>query len=194
MAKVKICGLRRKEDIDIVNQLEPDYIGFILTDGFKRSINDHTAQLLKSKLKSSIKVVGVFVNDDINRINSLINKGVIDMVQLHGNESAEYCRQISTPIIKMLNPNTFNKASDYESCVDYLLFDSGNGTGKTFDWNTIPKTTKPFFLAGGLNAGNIKQAIKKIKPYAVDMSSSVEIDGIKDYNKTKQIMEIVRYE
>lgn len=194
MAKVKICGLRRKEDIDIVNELEPDYIGFILTAGFKRSINDCTAQLLKSKLKSNIKAVGVFVNDDISRINNLINKGIIDIVQLHGSESTEYCRQINAPVIKMLKPSTFNKTSDYEGNVDYLLFDSGSGTGRTFDWSTIPQTAKPFFLAGGLNTENIKQAIKETKPYAVDISSSVEIDGVKDYNKTKQIMEIVRYE
>lgn len=194
MVKIKICGLRQEKDIDIVNQFEPDYIGFILTPGFKRSIDESTAQKLKTKLKSSIKTVGVFVNDDIDKINNLVKKSIIDIVQLHGDESTEYCRKINAPVIKMLKPDTFCKADDYKNYVDFLLFDSGSGTGKPFDWNTLPKTDKTFFLAGGLNADNIKQAIKEIKPYAVDMSSSVEINSIKDYNKIKQIMEIVRYE
>lgn len=190
MAKIKICGLKRPEDIDYVNALKPDYIGFILTDGFKRSITAEQARLLKSKLDKSITAVGVFVDDDIQKINKLVSDGVIDMVQLHGKESPDYCKKINAPVIKYFKPDMFDQINDYDT--DFYLFDSGTGTGKVFDWSKIPKTDKPFFLAGGINTGNIKQAIHEIKPYCIDVSSAVETDGNKDYNKIKQIMESMK--
>lgn len=190
MAKIKICGLKRPEDIDYVNALKPDYIGFILTDGFKRSITAGTAKKLKAKLDKDIKAVGVFVNDDVDKINKLVSAGVIDLVQLHGDESCEYCSQINAPVIKYFKPGRFDKIKDYDT--DYYLFDSGTGTGQSFDWSTIPKTDKPFFLAGGLNADNIPQAIDEVNPYCIDLSSAVETDGIKDYNKIKQVMECIK--
>lgn len=194
MSKIKICGLRRAEDIEYVNAAEPDYIGFILTPGFRRSIDKQTAQALKAKLKSTIAAVGVFVDDDINKINSYVGAGIIDIVQLHGNESAEYCRGINAPVIKYFkcDENTAEKIKEYD--VAYFLFDSGTGTGKAFDWRKIPKTEKPFFLAGGISADNVKQAITEVKPYAIDVSSSVETDGIKDFHKIKKITEMVKYE
>lgn len=194
MVKIKICGLRRQADIDFVNILKPDYIGFILTAGFRRSIDYETAQSLKSTLNKSICAVGVFVDEDIAHINRFIENGVIDIVQLHGNESADMCRQIKAPVIKALKPCDFDKISEYELSADYLLFDSGTGTGKTFDWNEIPKTEKPFFLAGGLDESNIKYALKNIKPYALDVSSSVETNGFKDFDKIKKFMEITKHE
>lgn len=192
MAKIKICGLRYDADIDYVNELKPDYIGFILTDGFRRSIDVDTAKKLKSRLDKSIKAVGVFVDDDIHKINRLVKDGVIDMVQLHGSESSEYCKKIKAPTIKCFKPDTFDCIDEYDT--DYFLFDSGTGTGKTFDWNKIPETDKPVFLAGGINKDNISKAIQKIKPFCIDLSSAVETNGIKDYNKIKEIMEIMRYE
>lgn len=193
MAKIKICGLRRQEDIDFVNTLKPDYIGFILTSGFRRSIDYETAKALKSRLDKSIKAVGVFVDEDINSINKYIDGGVIDIAQLHGSESAEFCSQISIPVIKVFKPCDFDKISEYDA-VDYFLFDSGTGTGKAFDWREIPKTEKPFFLAGGLDEGNVKTAVENIKPYAVDASSSVETNGFKDFDKIKGFMEKVKNE
>lgn len=189
MAKIKICGLKRIEDIDYVNELKPDYIGFILTDGFKRSITAETAKTLKNRLNETIKAVGVFVNDDLEKINALISDGVIDLVQLHGSESPEYCAKINAPVIKYFKPDMFNQIKDYET--DYFLFDSGTGTGEVFDWSKIPKTDKPYFLAGGLNASNIPQAISEINPYCIDLSSSVETNGAKDYYKIKEIMECI---
>ncbi len=190
MARIKICGLRRKEDIEYVNELKPDFIGFILTDGFKRSISEKQAALLKAGLDKSIKAVGVFVNDDADRINGLINEGIIDMVQLHGQESPEFCNEIKAPVIKYFSPDMFDRTESYD--VDYFLFDSGTGTGRTFDWNKIPKTDKPFFLAGGLNTDNIKQAVREINPYCIDLSSAVETNGVKDYSKIKQVMECMQ--
>lgn len=187
MAKIKICGLRRDEDIAYVNELKPDYIGFILTAGFRRSIDFDTAKHLKSLLSSDIKAVGVFVNDSLENINRFLDGKIIDAVQLHGNESPDFCNQIKSTVIKYFKPDDFDKIGDYD--VDYYLFDSGTGTGSTFDWSKIPKTDKPFFLAGGLNRDNIPLAIKSINPYCIDLSSSVETDGIKDYYKIKEIME-----
>lgn len=192
MAKIKICGLMRDADIDYVNALKPDYIGFILTDGFRRSIDFDTAKRLKSRLDKNIKAVGVFVNDDTDKIHRFVDDGVIDIVQLHGSESAAYCKKIKAPVIKCFKPDMFHCISEYNP--DFYLFDSGAGTGKAFDWNIIPHTDKPFFLAGGINKDNIAKAIQEIKPYCIDLSSAVETNGIKDYNKIKEIMEIMRYE
>ncbi|MGN1202395.1 MAG: phosphoribosylanthranilate isomerase [Eubacterium sp.] len=190
MAKIKICGLKRIEDIDYVNELKPDYVGFILSKGFRRSIEIEQARQLKSKLNSDIKAVGVFVNDDIDKINHTVQNGIIDLVQLHGDESPDYCERINAPLIKYISFENYGKIDDYKA--DYLLFDSGTGTGKAFDWSKIPKTNKPFFLAGGIDDENIKKAINEICPYCIDVSSSVETDGFKDYNKIKRIMECVR--
>lgn len=190
MAKIKICGLMRQQDIEYVNELKPDYVGFILSPGFRRSITKELAAVLKSKLDKNIKTVGVFVDDSLDNISYFIDNDIIDIVQLHGDESCEYCNMINAPVIKYFKPDDFNKAEKYET--DYFLFDSGTGTGKTFEWSEIPKIQKPFFLAGGLDENNIKKAVEKVKPYAVDMSSSVETNGVKDYNKIKRIIDIVR--
>lgn len=192
MAKIKICGLRTQNDISIVNKLKPDYIGFILSRGFKRSIDIGTADELRSRLSKGIKAVGVYVDDPLYEIEIALSYHTIDIVQLHGNETPEFCSKINAPVIKMLKTSDFDKISRYEPYVDYFLFDSGTGTGKTFDWSKIPETNKPFFLAGGLNNENINQAITMVNPFAVDMSSCVETNGSKDYNKIKQIIDIVR--
>lgn len=191
MAKIKICGLRRQADIDYVNELKPDYIGFILTEGFRRSIDMETAKSLKSRLDKSIKAVGVFVDDDEKRINKFVSDGIIDLVQLHGSEDAEFCQRINAPIIKYFKPDDFCKIGEYN--VEYFLFDSGTGTGRAFDWSKIPKTDTPFFLAGGIDECNIEKALKEINPYCIDVSSSVETDGFKDYNKMKNITNAVKH-
>lgn len=192
MAKIKICGLKRLEDIKYANELVPDFVGFILSDGFKRSIKPQQAVQLKAKLSDNIKAVGVFMDEPAEAVDCFLRQGVIDIVQLHGGETPEFCSKINAPVIKMLKPTDFDKISQYEPYVDYFLFDSGTGTGKTFDWSKIPKTQKPFFLAGGLNKENIPLAIKTVNPYAVDLSSCVETDGCKDYIKMKEVMECVR--
>lgn len=192
MSKIKICGLKRQQDIEYVNTLKPDFIGFILASGFGRSITKETAKALKSRLDKGIKAVGVFVNDDAEVINSFVADGIIDMVQLHGSESADFCKAINAPVIKVFKPEVFDKISEYEPFADYFLFDSGTGTGRIFDWCSIPKTEKPFFLAGGLSADNLEKAINIVKPFAVDLSSSVETDGFKDFEKIKKVMEIVK--
>lgn len=192
MAKIKICGLKRKEDIYYVNELKPDYIGFILTDGFRRSISMPQARELKALLDEDIQAVGVFVDDDIDKINSALDEGIIDIVQLHGTESPEYCKKIKSPVIKYFAPSDFNKIAEYET--EFYLFDAGTGSGRTFDWNKIPQTKTPFFLAGGINKDNINRAMEQVNPYCIDLSSAVETNGVKDYNKINEIMECMKNE
>ncbi len=132
MAKLKICGLKRVEDIDYVNELKVDYVGFILSGGYKRSIDFKTAQSLKNRLSKDIKAVGVFVDEDKKYIDYYIKNNIIDIVQLHGNEEPEFCKGFDVPVIKCFNPDTFSKVDEYDT--DYFLFDSGAGTGKEFDW------------------------------------------------------------
>lgn len=186
MAKIKICGLRRTEDIDFVNELKPDFAGFIMSKRFRRYAKGIDGLL--PNLSKEIKSVGVFVDEPIELVNSFD----FDYVQLHGSESPEYCSMVKAPVIKMLKSKDFNKIPEYEPYVRYFLFDSGEGTGRVFDWSTIVKTKVPFFLAGGIDKNNLHRAIDEINPFAVDVSSSVETDGVKDFDKMKEVIDIVR--
>lgn len=203
MTKIKICGLSRIEDIQYCNELKPDYIGFILNfPKSKRNISFDKAKELKSNLDDNIKAVGVFVNDDISTIADFCNNNIIDIVQLHGNEDANYILKLKSiidkPITKAIRVKSAEEISiaDTLPC-DYLLLDTYisnmvGGSGKTFDWSIIPKISKPFFLAGGLNSENISNAIDVCNPYAVDVSSSVEDGDYKSYDKIKEFISIVK--
>ncbi|WP_292798113.1 phosphoribosylanthranilate isomerase [Methanobrevibacter sp.] len=196
MAKIKICGLRRLEDIDIVNKYKPDYIGFVFADS-PRKVTHELAFQMKKNLDSSIISVGVFVDADIEEVLKLYDDGIIDIVQLHGSESEDYINKLKQKtnyqlkIIKAIEMSDKKDLKEYDnSLADYLLLDSGKGSGKTFDWRLIRKDLKKeFFLAGGLNAYNVSEAIKEFNPYAIDLSSSLETDGYKDELKIKELME-----
>ena len=198
MVKIKICGLKRLEDIEIVNRYKPDYIGFVFADS-KRKVSHDFAYELKQNLDSDIVSVGVFVDASQNEILELFNGGVIEMAQLHGMESEEYILSLKEKtnnqlkIIKAIEMSEDVDLLKYnDSSSDYLLLDSGKGSGKTFDWRLIRSDLKKeFFLAGGLDSSNVCEAIKEFNPYAIDLSSSLEIDGFKDENKIKEIMEVI---
>ncbi len=204
MKKIKICGLTREQDILAVNEYKPDYIGFVFAPGRKRTVSKETAKFLKSLLSPEIKAVGVFVNHDIEEIITLAEEGIIDMIQLHGDEDRNYIEYLSeytdVPIIKAVavqNKEQLQKA-DTIPAIDYLLLDTYDrftqgGTGKTFDWSIIPELHTPFFLAGGLNIHNINSA-KQTNAFALDISSGVETDGIKDNQKIAAIIAAVRKE
>ena len=196
MAKIKICGLKRLEDVEIVNKYKPDFIGFVFADS-KRKVTPDLARQMKQNLDDSIQSVGVFVDAAIDEILEIHKRGIIDLAQLHGSESDEYIeelRQKSNCQLKIINAIEMDDEKDLleydNSTADYLLFDSGKGSGKTFDWRLIRKDLKKeFFLAGGLNYQNISQAINEFDPYAIDLSSSVETNGYKDELKIKKVME-----
>lgn len=199
MVKIKICGLKRLEDIEIVNKYKPDYIGFVFADS-KRKVSHDLASELKDNLDSDIISVGVFVDAAQDEIIELFDKGIIDVAQLHGSEDEDYIiglKEKTDKKLRIINAIEMSEEVDLDGYVDtqadFLLLDSGKGSGKTFDWRLIRKNLKKeFFLAGGLDISNIRQAIEEFKPYAVDLSSSLETDGYKDENKIKEIMEVIR--
>lgn len=196
MVKIKICGLKRLEDIELANRYKIDYAGFVFAES-KRKVNYDLAKQMKEKLCEDIQSVGVFVDAGTDEILKLYNDGIIDVAQLHGMESEDYIKTLKEKtdyklkIIKAIEVSENTDLSKYDdSLADYLLLDSGKGSGKTFDWHLIRKDLKKeFFLAGGLNSKNITQAIGEFKPYAIDLSSGVESDGFKDENKIKKVME-----
>ena len=196
MVKIKICGLKRLEDIKIVNKYKPDFIGFVFADS-KRKVTPNLARQMKQNLDDSIQSVGVFVDAAIDEILEIHEQGIIDMAQLHGSESEDYIGKLkkkSNDQLKIINAIEMDDEKDLleydNSTADYLLLDSGKGSGKTFDWRLIRKDLKKeFFLAGGLNYQNISRAINEFDPYAIDLSSSVETNGYKDELKIKKVME-----
>ena len=169
MAKIKICGLKSIEDISYVNDAKADYAGFIFAENSKRCISVDIAKQMKQKLSKNIKSVGVFVNQEITAIKEIAKQKIIDMIQLHGNETNEYIKMIKEEtglaVIKAFRADENLKNNIENIIADYILIDSSNGsqfggTGNVFDYSLIPETNKPIFLAGGLNAQNITKALK----------------------------------
>ena len=196
--KIKICGLKCPEDIAYVNEAKPDYCGFIIEfPKSSRNVTGDQVRILIAELDKNIIPVGVFVNAAPERVEELLLDGTIRIVQLHGQEDDDYIRRIQkntgSQVIKAFSVKA---AQDIElalkSPADYILLDQGGGgTGQTFDWALIPEIKRPFFLAGGLGADNLEQAVDTIRPYAVDLSSSVETGGVKDRSKILEAVSLV---
>lgn len=199
MALIKICGLRRLEDILTVNEFKPDFVGFIFAENRKRTITVEVARELKTKLLPQIKAVGVFVNQTAEYVAEIANSGIIDLIQLHGQEEETVIKKLKSltvkPVIKAISVTNAEDISKWENSeADFLLLDNGiGGTGEKFDWSLIREVGKPFFLAGGIDATNILEALAK-KPDIIDISGGVETEGFKDRDKIKEIIEIVRKE
>lgn len=209
MVKLKICGMRRSEDIEMANRYKPDYIGFVFADS-PRKVSYGQAKELSSLLSDDIVPVGVFVNEHMKLIVDLFKDGIIEMAQLHGDEDEKYIRNLKDKSIEetgkqipVINAIEIKDGADYndellkwrDSASDYFILDSGKGSGKTFDWSLIDIESEFFknsiFLAGGLNSENLALAIGEFNPFAVDLSSSVETDGFKDEEKIKDIIKIM---
>jgi len=197
VTRIKLCGLRRKCDIEYANAILPEYIGFVFAPKSKRYVSYEEAKTLSGLLDKRIMIVGVFVDEDMELIASLVQEGVIDMVQLHGNEDEAYIQSlrkwIDCPIIQAFRI-TGNEDIDAvrASRADYVLVDSGGGSGECFDWSLICKLDRTYFLAGGLTAENVQEAIESLQPFAVDVSSALETEGYKDIVKMKRFVEAVR--
>ena len=209
MLKLKICGMRRPEDIEMANRHKPDYIGFVFADS-PRKVSYEQAKELSGLLSDEIVPVGVFVNEHMKLIVDLFKDGIIEIAQLHGDEDEKYIRNLKDKSIEetgkqipVINAIEIKDGADYndellkwrDSASDYFILDSGKGSGKTFDWSLLGKESEFFdnsiFLAGGLNSENLALAIEEFNPFAVDLSSSVETDGFKDEEKIKEIIEII---
>lgn len=201
MTKIKICGLSRPADIEMANEALPDFIGFVFAPS-RRQVSETTAKHLKELLNPRIKAVGIFVNEDIDKILRLCRLGIIDIVQLHGDEAEDYVgnlrKETANPVIRAVRVrNTWDIIEAENKNCDYLLLDAYKdsqygGGGETFDWSVIHQLEKPFFLAGGIHTGNVEAAIRSSNPYCIDVSSGVETGGFKDRNKVIDIVTKVR--
>ena len=198
MTKIKLCGLSRPCDILTANELRPDYIGFVFAPKSHRYVTPGQAAELKKRLSPGIQAVGVFVREDPRAVAALLRDGIIDIAQLHGGEDDDYIRSLRAltdrPVIQAFRGDT---AADIRragnSSADFILLDSGEGgTGTSFDWTLLGALSRPCFLAGGLDPGNVGEAVRTLHPYAVDVSSGIETDGRKDSAKMKAFVNAVR--
>ncbi len=199
MTKMKFCGLSRPYDIAAANELKPEYIGFVFAPKSRRYVSPEKAMELKKQLLPDIKAVGVFVNESAEAVSELLNKDVIDIAQLHGDEDEEYIKRLRTlcskPIIKAFRIRSEKDVLAAEnSTADAVLLDSGAGTGSVFDWTLLQGIKRPYFLAGGLDIRNVGEAIGRLHPYAVDVSSGIETNGAKDREKMAAFAAAVRKE
>ena len=213
MQKIKLCGMMKQCDIEYANRVKPDLVGFIFANT-RRKISAAQAKQFRKALDAEIPAVGVFVNEDISVITSLVQDGCIDMIQLHGEEDADYIRRLreicDVPVIKAVKVQTVEQIRQAAALpVDYLLLDTYRkgvlgGTGEAFDWELLREAKaaagdtaegelfgKLYFLAGGLHAGNLREAAE-LGSYGLDISSGIETDGSKDFTKMVEVMELVR--
>jgi len=199
MTKIKICGLMRPCDIEYVNKAKPDFCGFIIgVPKSRRNVSPEMVRRLRASLDPAILPVGVFVNAPAEQIAALVRDGTLSMVQLHGQEDAHYIaalrRMISVPIVQAFSVQTeADVAAAERSPADHILLDHGSGgTGAAFDWSLLQSVSRPYMLAGGLNPENLPGAIRRLRPWAVDLSSGVETDGRKDQGKILAAVQAVR--
>lgn len=213
MQKIKLCGMMKPCDIEYANRIKPDFVGFIFANT-RRKISAAQAKQFREALDAEIPAVGVFVNEDIPVITSLVQNGCIDMIQLHGEEDADYIRRLrevcDVPVIKAVKVQTVEQIRQAAALpVDYLLLDTYRkgvlgGTGEAFDWELLREAKaaagdtaegelfgKPYFLAGGLHAGNLREAAA-LGSYGLDVSSGIEADGSKDFTKMVEVMKLLR--
>lgn len=188
MSKIKFCGLRRPQDIQFANACAPEYAGFVFAPS-KRQVTPAAALKLREQLHPAIQSVGVFVNHSLDEIVALYKTGVIGLVQLHGNEPEQYVHQLQArcpaPVIRAI---PVNAPPQYSGSAPFVLFDTpcpqNGGSGQAFNWNHLAGYQgQPYFLAGGLHSGNVAQAIATLHPYCVDVSSGIETNGYKDFEK-----------
>ena len=195
---VKCCGLRREADIEAVNAAGADFAGFIMTARFRRYVPPEEVRKLRSRLGNGITSVGVLVDEPQGYAASLITDGTVEMIQLHGSEDNDYIDALRGKIGQVSEHSYTGKiikafkitcdadlARAAASHADYILLDSGTGTGQTFDWDLLRDLPRPYFLAGGLNPENVSEAVRRFHPFSVDVSSGIETDGVKDPEKIR---------
>ena len=198
MTRIKLCGLTRPEDIAAANALQPEYIGFVFAPKSRRYVSREMAAELKAQLSPGIQAVGVFVNEEPETVVSLLNAGIIDIAQLHGQEDAAYLARLRSLTAKSLwqafrAETAAGLAAAARSTADMVLLDSGaGGTGTVFNWKLLQGFPRPYILAGGLDADNAADAVTRLHPYAVDVRSGIETTGKKDPAKMAAFAAAVR--
>ena len=202
--KIKLCGVRRPEDIALMNEFLPDCVGFVFA-GEKRRVSPETAAELAAGLDRRIRKVGVFVNEEPRAVARAAKLAGLDVVQLHGDEDAACVAALrgllpGTAVWKAVRVRDESSIPAALSLgADLLLLDSFSreaygGTGKTADFGLVRRAglRVPFFLAGGLNEANLERAVREVNPYGVDISSGIETGGVKDRRKIERVMRILR--
>lgn len=202
--KIKFCGIRRLEDVAAVNLCQPDYMGMILSSGFRRSISQEQAQRLVQEKSAAIAAVGVFVNESSETICRMAEQLHLQAIQLHGNESAEQIQTLQQktglPVWKALRIGTLEELEAAgTNPADCLILEGKTGagiggTGVCADWELLARHSwnRSFFLAGGLQPENVLEAIATVSPTGVDFSSGIEEDGVKSLRRMKQLMTLIR--
>lgn len=202
--KIKFCGIRRLEDVAAVNLCQPDYMGMILSGGFRRSISQEQAQRLLQEKSDAIAAVGVFVNESSEIICRMAEQLHLQVIQLHGNESAEQIQTLQQktglPVWKALRIGTLEELEAAgTNPADCLILEGKTGTGiggtgVCADWELLARHSwnRSFFLAGGLQPENVLEAIATVSPTGVDFSSGIEEDGVKSLRRMKQLMTLIR--
>ncbi len=196
--KIKLCGLMRPSDVEVANLLCPDYVGFVFFQNSRRYVSLERARTLKELLHPDILAVGVFVDEKPETVAALLSAGVIDLAQFHGSEDEAYIRRMRELTEKLLiKAFSVRSAADIEraceSSADFVLLDAGDGgTGTAFERELLAGMNRPYFLAGGLDASNVGEVVRRWQPYAVDVSSGIETDGLKDAEKMQAFVESVR--
>lgn len=199
MSYIKLCGLSRPQDIQAANELKPEFIGFVFAPKSRRYISPQQGQALRSLLSPQIQAVGVFVNEAPETVAGLLNRDIIDLAQLHGQEDQRYLHRLRAltrkPIIQAFQVTSAREVQcAMDSAADYILLDAGAGTGTTFDWSLLQPVRRPYFLAGGLDPHNVAEALSQLHPYGVDVSSGIETDGVKSPAKMAAFVAAVRKE
>ena len=206
MMKLKVCGMREAENLAALVEMKPDFIGFIFYDKSPRFVGDLSEELLRS-IPKSVKKVGVFVNSNPDYILKIVKKYDLQFVQLHGNETPDFCKTLKMRGINIIKAFSidenfnFSSLNNYKPHTDYFLFDTKGinpgGNGVAFDWAILQKydNDKPFFLSGGLSLDNIAQVadLEGLKMYGLDINSKFETEpAVKDLDKIGQLLEILR--
>lgn len=198
---IKICGLRRVEDAEMINKFnEIKYAGFVFAKS-KRQITAERACEIKKHLRPDIKTVGVFADQSVKEVIDICRRTDIDICQLHSDEDDEFCSAVKIPVwkaIRVKDENSIKEAEGYKNIQGFLLdaysSKERGGTGKIFNWECAKDFSKRYFtiLAGGINSGNIKRAYEAVKPDVIDLSSAVETEGYKDITKIKELIDTIR--
>jgi phosphoribosylanthranilate isomerase len=191
--RLKICGITNKEDAIMVSNLGADALGFVFAES-KRKITPERAKEIVKILPPFITTVGIFMDKALQEVNEICEYAFLDAVQLHGNESPEYCDKVKRKVIKGIlvtandrKERLLFKMKNYT--VSAFILDPGRGSGKVFDWKIAKGIEKPIIIAGGLTPDNVKQVIRDLHPYGVDVSTGVEKDyGKKDSEKVEKFI------
>lgn len=196
MTKIKLCGMMQKADILAANELLPDYIGFVFAAGARRAVTPEIARELRGALDSRIRAVGVFADQRPEEIAEIAARVPLDCIQLHGEESEQNLERVriltEKPVwraFQVTAPSVLLQAA--ATGADGILLDSGKGSGKTFVWEWLREFSRPYLLAGGLDAANVGEAIRRLHSVGVDVSSALETDGQKDPEKMRSFVEAV---